>query len=82
MNLGLSGKRVLVTGASQGIGFGIAEGFHLEGCAVVSNGRDEAKLTSSIAKREGWFAVVGDVSDPLKANGVVQTSISSETKTV
>mgnify|MGYP000489345051 CR=1 FL=1 len=75
MNLGLAGKRVVVTGASHGIGLGIAEGFHLEGCTVVSNGRDEAKLTSSIAKREGWFAVVGDVSDPLKANGVVQQAV-------
>ena len=75
MNLGLSGKRVLVTGASKGIGFGIAEGFHLEGCAVVSNGRDESKLASSIANRKGWFGVAGDVTDPLKANGVVQQAV-------
>jgi len=75
MNLELSGKRVLVTGASKGIGFGIAEGFHLEGSAVVSNGRNEAKLVSSIAEREDWFAVVGDVSDPLKANSVVQQAL-------
>ena len=75
MDLGLSGKRVLVTGASRGIGLGIAEGFYREGCAVVTNGRDEAKLASSISKRKGWFAVVGDVSDPLRANDVVQQTI-------
>ena len=71
MNLGLAGKRVVVTGASHGIGLGIAEGFHLEGCPVVSNGRDEARLFSSIANRE----VAGDVTDPLKANDVIQQAV-------
>lgn len=75
MNLGLEGKRVVVTGASQGIGLGIAEGFHLEGCTVVSNGRDEARLASSIANRDQWFGVVGDVTDPLKANSVIQQAL-------
>ena len=75
MNLELSGKRVLVSGASKGIGFGIAKGFHQEGCAVVSNGRDKAKLTSSIAKRKDWFGVTGDVTDPLKAKNVVQQAV-------
>ena len=75
MDLGLSGKRALVTGASNGIGFGIAEGFHQEGCVVVSNGRNKARLASSIAEREGWHAVVGDVSDPLKANDVIRQTI-------
>ena len=71
MNLGLAGKRVVVTGASRGIGLGIAEGFHLEGCTVVSNSRDEARLASSISNRDQWFGVVGDVTDPLKANDVI-----------
>jgi 3-oxoacyl-[acyl-carrier protein] reductase len=75
MNLGLAGKRVVVTGASHGIGLGIAEGFHLEGCTVVSNGRDEARLVSSIANRDDWFGVAGDVTDPLKANGVIQQAV-------
>ncbi|MDC3393350.1 SDR family oxidoreductase, partial [Luminiphilus sp.] len=75
MNFELAGKRVLVTGASRGIGFGIAEAFHLEGCTVVSNGRSAANLASSIAKRKGWFGVVGDVTDPLKANDVVRQAV-------
>ena len=75
MNLGLAGKRVLVTGASSGIGLGIAEAFHLEGCIVVSNGRNEDRLLSSIANRDDWFGVSGDVTDPLKANGVIQQAI-------
>jgi 3-oxoacyl-[acyl-carrier protein] reductase len=72
MNLGLVGKRVVVTGASQGIGLGIGEAFHLEGCTVVSNGRDETRLVSSIANRDHWFGVAGDMTDPLKANDVIK----------
>ena len=75
MDLELAGKRVLVTGASRGIGLGIAKAFHLEGCKVVSNGRSAANLVASIAKRENWFGVAGDVTDPLKANDVVRRTV-------
>lgn len=34
MDLGLKGKKVLITGASQGIGQGLAEAFADEGCAL------------------------------------------------
>ena len=35
MELNLRGRRVLVTGGSQGIGYAVAEGFLEEGCSVV-----------------------------------------------
>ena len=75
MDLRLTGKRVLVTGASRGIGFGIAQAFHAEGCEVVSNSRSKKNLSSSIAKRERWFGVDGDVTDPLKAHDVVRQTV-------
>jgi gluconate 5-dehydrogenase len=40
----LSGRRALVTGSSQGIGFAIAAGLAEHGAAIVLNGRDKAKL--------------------------------------
>jgi NAD(P)-dependent dehydrogenase (short-subunit alcohol dehydrogenase family) len=42
MNLGLSGKVVVVTGATANIGRGIALGFAAEGTRLVAVGRDEA----------------------------------------
>ena len=41
---GLSGRRALITGSSQGIGFALARGLAQAGAALVLNGRDEARL--------------------------------------
>lgn len=46
----LSGKRALVTGSSQGIGFAIAQGLAEHGTEVVLNGRDAEKLAAAAAK--------------------------------
>lgn len=43
----LSGKRALITGSSQGIGFALARGLAAAGASVVLNGRDAAKLESA-----------------------------------
>jgi NAD(P)-dependent dehydrogenase (short-subunit alcohol dehydrogenase family) len=40
----LAGKVAIVTGAGQGVGFGIAQGFAREGASLVLIGRDAAKL--------------------------------------
>jgi gluconate 5-dehydrogenase len=46
----LGGKRALVTGSSQGIGFAIAQGLADHGAEVVLNGRDGDKLEAAAAK--------------------------------
>jgi len=46
----LAGKRALVTGSSQGIGFALAQGLGEHGAEIVLNGRDEGKLASAAAK--------------------------------
>jgi NADP-dependent 3-hydroxy acid dehydrogenase YdfG len=52
MNLQIAGKTALVTGASRGIGFAIAEGLVAEGVRVVMAARDEAALDAA-AERLG-----------------------------
>ena len=43
----LAGKRALITGSSQGIGFALARGMAEAGATIVLNGRDEAKLAQA-----------------------------------
>ena len=67
MDLGLSGRTVIVTGASGGIGRGLVQGFADEGCNVVLASRDEAKckeVAASCGDRPGRTLVVRtDVTD-------------------
>lgn len=48
MELGLKGRRVLITGGSQGIGYTVAEGFLEEGCSVVIVSKSEERLRSAV----------------------------------
>src|SRR5882762_8891713 len=43
----LMGKRALITGSSQGIGFALAEGLAEHGAEIVLNGRDAGKLDAA-----------------------------------
>ena len=43
----LSGKRALITGSSQGIGFALARGLAAAGAEIVLNGRDTGKLAAA-----------------------------------
>ena len=49
MDLGLKGKKVVVSGSTAGIGFGIAAAFAAEGAKVVLNGRTEARVAAALA---------------------------------
>ena len=59
----LAGKKVLLTGASGGIGIALAEALAAAGAQLVLSGRREAELVG-LADRLGGRAVVADLSDP------------------
>jgi gluconate 5-dehydrogenase len=63
----LKGRRALVTGSSQGIGYGLAEGLAKAGAEVVLNGRDAKKLDAAVArlKADGHrvYGMAFDVTD-------------------
>lgn len=49
MDLGLKGKKVVVSGSTAGISFAIAAAFAAEGAKVVLNGRTEARVAAALA---------------------------------
>ncbi|TCM03598.1 short subunit dehydrogenase [Sphingomonas sp. PP-CC-3G-468] len=53
MNIDLNGKTVLVTGSTEGIGFGIAVGLARAGATVIVNGRTQAKVDAAVASIGG-----------------------------
>ena len=75
MELNLSGKKVLVTGASRGIGLAIVKAFVSEGATVVGNARGEVGLRDAISSLENCIGVVGDVTDPARARLVVNEAV-------
>jgi 3-oxoacyl-[acyl-carrier protein] reductase len=70
MDLGLGGRRVLVTGGSQGIGLAVARGFLDEGAHVTIVARDAARLArAAAALSEAADAVVGSRATDLAQRG-------------
>ena len=57
----LTGRRALITGSSQGIGFALARGLAAAGASVVLNGRDTDKLQAAAATLRAEGANVADL---------------------
>lgn len=70
MDLGLTGKRALVTGSSSGIGAAVAAMLASEGCAVVVHGRDRTR-SEAVAARIGAASIaLGDLATNAGADDV------------
>jgi 3-oxoacyl-[acyl-carrier protein] reductase len=79
MDLGLSGKKAVITGASRGLGYAIAQGLVSEGANLVINSRDSEMLSTAAAKLRTHgagqvYSFAGDVSRPDFANVLINES--------
>lgn len=76
MDLGLTGKTVLVTGGSKGLGLATARAFAREGAKVAIAARNAANLDQAAAELaaegHGVFAVAADFSDAGAAAAAVE----------
>jgi NAD(P)-dependent dehydrogenase (short-subunit alcohol dehydrogenase family) len=75
MDLGLQGKRALVTGSTAGIGWATARALAAEGAHVVVNGRTPQRVEDAVAKLRGELPgaqVEGIVADLGSAEGCAQ----------
>lgn len=70
----LNGKTILVTGASSGIGRGIAIACAEQGACVVLTGRNESRLkeTLSLMSGEGHIIIPADLTDEKKRQELVE----------
>ena len=77
MQLDLIEKVALVTGSSKGIGWGIAQALHAEGCRVALNGRNAEDLSAATVQLANSIGVVGDVTQPAEAKQIVDEVTST-----
>jgi len=76
MDLGLSDRRILVTGASRGLGAGIATVLAAEGARVALVARESAGLTA-LAAATGGVAVPSDLSTPTGPAAAVEGAVQA-----
>jgi NAD(P)-dependent dehydrogenase (short-subunit alcohol dehydrogenase family) len=80
MNRKLDGRAAIITGASRGIGMGIAKAYLREGARVFLCARGETKLRATaeelgrIGPEVGFYAA--DVSDPIQAGKMVEEALA------
>jgi NAD(P)-dependent dehydrogenase (short-subunit alcohol dehydrogenase family) len=72
MDLGLSGKRALVSGSTAGIGYAAARALAAEGAQVILNGRTQSRVEQAVARLKTEVpgaTVTGIAQDLGKAEG-------------
>jgi NAD(P)-dependent dehydrogenase (short-subunit alcohol dehydrogenase family) len=77
----LAGKVALITGAGQGVGFGIAQAFAAEGASLVLTGRDVQRLKDAVVQIEASGARAlscpGDAARRENAQRAVDTAVET-----
>jgi 3-oxoacyl-[acyl-carrier protein] reductase len=82
MDLGLKGKKALVTGSSRGLGFATANQLAKEGCDIAINGRNQKRLEAAhqqIASHSGSkiVPITADVTQVDHAEKIVRQAADS-----
>jgi NAD(P)-dependent dehydrogenase (short-subunit alcohol dehydrogenase family) len=73
MDLGLTGRKAIVTGGSKGLGLAIAKELAAEGASIAICSRDATELAAAAAEI-GAFHQVADVTDPAAVQAFVDAS--------
>ncbi|MGR3515055.1 MAG: SDR family oxidoreductase [Paracoccaceae bacterium] len=73
----LAGKRALVTGSSQGIGFALAQGLAEAGAEIVLNGRDTTKLEVAAETLKGQGAKVTTLAFDVTDHAAVRSAVDA-----
>jgi NAD(P)-dependent dehydrogenase (short-subunit alcohol dehydrogenase family) len=71
-------KTAVVTGASSGIGLGIAKALLANGWNVVGNARTKSRLDEAAARldaAERFFGIVGDITEPATAGQLIDGAL-------
>ncbi len=70
----LKGKRALITGSSQGIGFALAKGLDEAGAEIILNGRNKKKLdkaAKALTPQNNLYQLSFDVTDQKEVDNVI-----------
>ena len=70
----LKGKKTLITGSSQGIGYALAEGLDAAGAEIILNGRNKDKLdqaAKSLTPKHNLYQLSFDVTDQNDTNKAI-----------
>ncbi|MEX0339337.1 MAG: SDR family oxidoreductase [Arenibacterium sp.] len=71
----LTGKRALITGSSQGIGFALARGLAAAGAEIILNGRNEKRLTEAAETLSGDGCLVHQLAFDATDHIAVRTAV-------
>ena len=70
----LKGKRALITGSSQGIGYALAKGLDQAGAEIILNGRNKEKLeksAKSLNAKQSLYKLCFDVTNKNETNEAI-----------